>query len=116
MSTRFDPDFDHVFRVREDGTVADERGVYAPELLDDYLAPAWEFFSAGYSGQDRYSGPIMHNSEQFAGRLLEDVLATPGVYALVVSNYSPDETEGDDPDELYSEGWAVVRLRDEVPA
>jgi hypothetical protein len=94
-----DMDFDHVIEVHADGSVTDARGVYAPELYDDELmGDGWELMD-GYSGQDRYSGPIMHNSEFIGGQMEQDILANPGYYVALVNNSSEDE-EG--------EGWAVA--------
>jgi endonuclease YncB( thermonuclease family) len=102
-------EFDHVFRVGEDGSISDApESLYAPELHDEELyGDGWEFFSAGYTGQYGYNGPIMHNSEQMGGQLERDVLATPGDYAMVVAYWSPED--GDDSEETIAEGWAVVR-------
>lgn len=109
-------EFDHPVRVHPDGTVTDAgEGIYAPTLCDDQLdGDAWELFTAGYSGQDRYSGPIMHDSEYIGGGLERDILAAPGVYVAIVSSYStgPDGEEAGDTDtEDYVEGWAVARLK-----
>lgn len=104
-------DFDHVIQVHPDGSVTEPRGIYAPNLYDDALEDdAWDFFTRGYSGQDSYSGPIMHNSELIGGRLERDILETPGIYAAVVAYWSPDDDDADA--ELYAEGWAIVRLRE----
>jgi hypothetical protein len=103
----FDPEFDSVFEVMEDGTIVECPRIHAPELLDDQLdSLMWEFASEGYTGQYGYNGPIMHNSEFFGGRLREDILSTPGIYALVVSCYFSET----DYDEYDVEGWAVVRF------
>lgn len=103
-------EFDHVIRVHDDGTVTDEPGIYAPTLEDDVLdSDRWEFFSAGYSGQHGYSGPIMHDSEYIGGRLERDILWTPGVYVAVVACWSP---ESYDDGQTTMEGWAVVTLKD----
>lgn len=111
-------EFDHVIRVHADGTVTEPRDVHAPEIYVDtdgdgsILAEhdremiamvkrqGWALMD-GYSGQQGYSGPIMHPSEFIGGGLERDIMATPGDYvALVV------ETNDDD-DELA--GWAVAR-------
>jgi hypothetical protein len=111
----------HVIEVHRDGTVTDANNLAAPTLLDDQLdSQLWTFFSTGYSGQDRYNGPIMHNSEYIGGRLEADILAKPGYYAAVESDYThaadcetPDEdhepNDTCDPENGdYYEGWAVV--------
>ena len=106
-------EFDHVIQVDEFGTVTDAPGLYAPEVYvicdsDGQMIDgphiggrgSWEFMD-GYSGQDRYSGPIMHASEFIGGRMERDILATPGTYVVVVV-VDPDDL--DDP-----VGWAVLR-------
>lgn len=101
-------EFDSPFEVLHDGRVRHRHDLHAPSLYDGALdSLAWSLPMTGYSGQDRYDGPIMHNSEQFAGRLAEDVLDDPGVYVLVVADWSPDDDEGEDAD--YVEGWAVAK-------
>lgn len=102
---------DHVIIVMENGVVMDHLGsVYAPTLYEGELDSSdWEFFSTGYTGQYGYRGPIMHNSEYIGGRLEEDILSTPGVYAAIVAEWKPDP---EDSDENYVEGWAVVKLKD----
>ncbi len=102
-------EFDKVIRVHEDGTITDEKDVYAPNLLDDELDDdSWELLD-GYSGQDRYSGPVMHSSEFIGGHMEDDIRENPGVYVAIVSNYYP-ETDNPD-DELITEGWAVARKK-----
>ena len=100
-------EFDHVITVCHDGTVTDgPPGVYAPSLLDgDISDSCWRLLN-GWSGQYRYSGPVMHNSEYIGGRMAEHILNTPGVYVAIVSDYTPEEEDG----ELITEGWAVARL------
>lgn len=93
-------EFDHVVTVHDDGTVTDgPAGVYAPELFDGEVGSGWELLD-GYSGQYRYSGPIMHASEYIGGDMERDILDTPGAYVALV-DYPSD---GDEP-----EGWAVAR-------
>lgn len=122
-------EIDHVIAVHEDGTVTDApAGVYAPERLEHGEGPDgkvdpygmlgdWTLITTGYSGQDRYSGPIMHNSEFIGGRLAEDILAEPGYYVALACYWPDDEdtTEEDrETDGDYVEGWAVARL--DIPA
>jgi hypothetical protein len=100
-------EFDHVVRVLADGSVADEPGVWAPEVYADGVdvtVPAgWELLT-GYSGQYGYSGPVMHPSEFIGGGMARDILASPGVYvAVVVGDLDGDEEPA---------GWAVARLCD----
>jgi len=92
--------FDHVIVIGEGGTVADAQGIYAPELHDGEVSPGWTLLN-GYSGQDRYSGPIMHASEFIGGGMADDILSTPGVYVALV-DYAGDDSESD--------GWAVAKL------
>jgi hypothetical protein len=115
-------EFEHVIRVDENGDVHEDvpstRETWAPELYhedvhpgDDLrtaVAPAgWEFLN-GYSGQDRYPGPIMHSSEYIGGALERDILAEPGIYvAVVVECYPEDEDDYPEPS-----GWAVLRKVD----
>lgn len=99
--------FDVVVRVHEDGTVTGVNWLHAPELHDGELSTSqgqrWELLD-GYSGQDRYSGPIMHQSEFIGGGMERDILSTPGVYVALV-DYPSDDTE--------PEGWAVARLMED---
>ena len=94
------------FRVLPGGSIERAHGFYAPDLLDEEVEGSWELLN-GYSGQDSYPGPIMHDSEYIGGQLEKDILATPGVYVLIAATWSP---EGDDPDAEYEyEGWAVAK-------
>jgi hypothetical protein len=98
-------DFDHVIEVKPDGSVVDgPRGLYAPDLYDGELPPesGWTLLD-GYSGQDHYRGPIMHNSEFIGGRMERDILSQPGYYVALVCHWL-DTPEGDDD----IEGWAVA--------
>jgi hypothetical protein len=107
-------EFDHVIRVHDDGTITEPTGIYAPELWDGTLdSDRWGFFTTGYSRQDSYAGPIMHNSELIGGGLARDILETPGVYVAVVSHYyTPDENDSDGDGETLAEGWAVAYLKE----
>lgn len=106
-------EFDHVIEVHEDGTVTDAPdGVWAPEYNDDTLDQlpdsGWTLMD-GYSGQDRYSGPVMHNSE-FIGEgcgMERDILERPGYYVTILAHWPP--TEDDDPEDYDDvEGWLVA--------
>ena len=98
-------EFDHVIRVDENGNVTDEYGIYGPSLFDDELdSSEWSLLD-GYSGQDGYSGPIMHNSEFIGGQMERDILAQPGLYVVVVAYWSEDDY-GSTEDDI--EGWAVA--------
>jgi hypothetical protein len=101
-------DFDHVIEVRADGSIIDRPDFYAPDALDPEPRATelggWTLLN-GYSGQDRYPGPWMHNSESIGGRLERDILATPGIYVAIYAQWTPE----DDGDELDVEGWAIAR-------
>lgn len=100
-------DFDHVIRVDSEGNVSDAHGVYAPSLYEDELdSEGWELLD-GYSGQDSYSGPVMHNSEFIGGTMERDILARPGLYVAIVAHWA---VEDDDEDDV--EGWAVAYRED----
>jgi hypothetical protein len=86
-------EFDHPITVTDDGRVIDgPAGVYAPDLYDDDLdSDSWELLN-GYSGQDRYAGPIMHPSEFIGGGMARDILSEPGTYVAVAAYYSAEFT------------------------
>jgi hypothetical protein len=69
---------------------------------------AWEFVD-GYSGQYRYSGPVMHPSEFLGGGMARDVLAETGVTFVVVIVTDINDT-GDD----GAYGWALLRRTDDM--
>ena len=101
MSERLDYEFDRAFEVLADGStrVADSQvyvEVYAEvgESGDPYVSDGWEFASAGYTRQDLYNGPIMHNSEFMGGALLADTLGEPGVYVMEPVYWDDDTIEG----------------------
>lgn len=117
--------FDHVILVL-DG-YAHNTGFRAPALYDGEISAwredAWTLMD-GWSGQDGYTGPIMHPSEYIGGRLARHILATDGLYvALVNKQYkcsSGDDCESlgycshDDDDE--PDGWAIAfRAIDTIP-
>lgn len=84
-------EFDHVIEVLEGGVVIDRMDIWAPELYEDEVSEGWTLMD-GYSGQYRYSGPMMHQSEFIGGRMEEDILNTPGIYVALV-NYPLDDSE-----------------------
>ncbi len=106
-------EFDRVIRVHEDGSVTDEANVWAPEVneaagqldVGGMSGQVWQLLN-GYSGQQSYAGPVMHASEYIGGRLADDILSTPGVYAAVVVADLDNATE----DETPEAGWAVAKL------
>lgn len=63
----------------------------------------------GFSGQDGYSGPIMHESEYVGGGLERHIRETAGFYACVIVTgirptiYDPD-------DDIV--GWAVAYMEE----
>ncbi len=90
-------EFSHIIRVNEDGTVSDSPldiytdeavGMYlvndeTEEWADDFNIPeGWELMN-GYSGQQGYSGPVMHVSEFIGGGMARDILETPGDYVAL---------------------------------
>ena len=104
-------EFDHVIEVHPDGTITDRPDVYAPELIGEDVWSGWELLN-GFSGQDRYSGPIMHQSELIGGGLERYILETPGVYVALVSqcdHSDPELCEGDTPEDCQGvDGWAIA--------
>lgn len=92
-------EFDHVIEVHADGWISDRRDIYAPTLNDGELeGDEWTLLN-GFSGQDRYAGPIMHQSEYIGGGMERYIRETPGVYVALV-DYPLDDSEPD--------GWAVA--------
>lgn len=100
-------EFDFPFRVGGDGSVMGVADVYAPvvyhdagtDVRVDSVAGEWEPFSAGYTGQWGYAGPVMHASETLGGRLVADMIADGGVFVVTVV-----EVDGGEP-----AGWIVLR-------
>lgn len=111
-SASFHPEFDSVFEVLPEGVVIERHDVYAPSVFHDegsdvYIdSKGWEPLT-GYTGQHGYRGAVMHASEQFAGRIRNDVLATPGVYVLAVVDVLDEE-------DAEPAGWAVLRRTSDV--
>jgi len=70
--------------MTEDGTVTDEEGLYAPRLYENELDDKTWTLMNGYSHQNSYGGPIMHNSEYIGGAMEQDILSTPGYYVALV--------------------------------
>lgn len=104
-------------RVLPGGVTVEARDVYSPDLAHVEGAPAgedvegipdgWALLS-GYSGQDRYAGPVMHASETIGGRMADDILSTPGVYTATTVEVYPTDDEPDP----FPAGWAVARRLD----
>lgn len=120
-------EFGHVIRVNADGTVTGrvEDAPYFDEALRSYLvnADTWEWeeeinlpegwtLMGGYSGQDRYSGPIMHASEYIGGRMARDILEAPGDYVALVMESDCGYTQEHCSEEVGCDcepaGWAVA--------
>lgn len=116
--------FDHVIRVNEGGSIDEISKVYAPEvsvMLDAdgqitdvaesemimwVASQGWTLLT-GWSGQWRYSGPIMHGSEFVGGGLAEHIMGTPGYYCAVAVEC--DQEGWDNPNESPGPaGWAVA--------
>lgn len=95
--------FDHVVEITADGEVIDRDDIYAPELHDGEVDAPWSLLD-GWSGQDRYSGPIMHSAEYIGGGMETWITEHPGIYVALV-DYPTDDTD--------PEGWAVATR--EVP-
>lgn len=120
MSLNDQMSFGHVVQVHPDGAVTDAWDLNAPEIvylqldsdgqsLDDNfidLSDEWKPLT-GYTGQDRYHGPVMHSSEFIGGRLESDILAEPGLYVAAVVDGMPADDSDDDAD--LNIGWAVFR-------
>lgn len=130
LSTAFDPNhygavdklndmmqFGHVVRVQggkvTDNDIPNEREFWAPELHweDDQIGHVFQTYSDnagwvlldGFSGQFRYSGPIMHESEYIGGRLARHILEHDGYYVALVC-----ETIAEDGEEPELAGWAIA--------
>jgi hypothetical protein len=121
---------DDVFQVCRNGTVDGPAGIYGPEsvehddehdiLIDGVPLKAatgkgWQALT-GYTGQDRYSGAVMHVSEFIGGGLAEGIIemsaeaeaeGEPLLWTICVVNVEPDD---DDP-EPEPAGWAVLYRR-----
>lgn len=114
-------DLDTVFTVTESGEIEPEPpGIYGPERVehsetDDMLIDGiphkecllWDAL-VGYTGQQGYRGPVMHQSEYIGGGLERDILATPGTYVVCAVEVEPSEDEPDP----FPAGWTVLRRRE----
>lgn len=115
-------EFDHVIRVNADGTISDVEEYYYFELSTDLgedgiwhpsesLPEGWSLMN-GYSGQQGYAGPHMHQSEYIGGRMARDILETPGLYVAlyVTANCGYTEEGCTEEDGCYCEEteWAVA--------
>jgi hypothetical protein len=143
-------DFDHVIRVNADGTIdTDPKGTpYAPESIvftrhdgsvmadneaawaESVRSQGWEP-ERGWTGQYGYRGSFMHESEYVGGSLADHILATPGLWTVVVVTAlrgDPDDAGEDfnsathacddcadapDPEvEDEDAGWAILHMDD----
>ena len=99
-------DFDCVVQVDADGNVMPLMLVHAPELVDgELLAESWTLLD-GFSGQQGYSGPLMHQSEYVGGGLEDWILAHPGQYVTLINTYTDPE------DEVYADTEWAIAFRD----
>ena len=99
-------DFDCVVQVDADGNVKPLMLVHAPELVDgELLAESWTLLD-GFSGQQGYSGPLMHQSEYVGGGLEDWILAHPGQYVTLVNTYSDPENA------VYADTEWAIAFRD----
>lgn len=75
------------------------------------LPEGWALMT-GYSGQQDYSGPVMHPSEFVGGGMERDILATPGVYVCLVVECDCGYTEEFCTEEVGCDceaaGWVVA--------
>lgn len=86
-------EFDHVIQVLPGGGIIDAPAdVYAPDLHDGELGGEGWTFLDGFSGQQGYSGPLMHQSEFVGGGMETYIREHPGLYVTLV-NYLYDEEE-----------------------
>lgn len=106
-------EFDAPFEVTEDGQVIPHlphsEALYAPDVYDgELLGDKWKPV-CGYSGQygTKRGDFIMHNSEYLGGGMARDVLASPGVYCLVIARWEAEEGEEDEGP--IDEGWVLVK-------
>jgi hypothetical protein len=115
-------EFDHVIRVGPVGTVYDNEGSHAPELVmetdddfqildeheDGYRAQAerqgWQLLT-GWTGQYGYRGLVMHPSEYVGGQLAEHILSEPGEYVVIAVECDQDSDPA---------GWAIA-YREKAP-
>lgn len=114
-------DFDHVVRSDGNGNVVSAHHEWAPtayvdcdaegNILDLHpsaivIDDGWHLMN-GYSGQDGYSGPLMHSSEFIGGQMARDIYETPGLYCTIIVNC----LGADDPETIA--GWAVAYREEE---
>lgn len=115
-------EFEHVIEVREDGSIAEPSGMYAPEItlegdaegqVSDEAEAAmiayverqgWSLLR-GFTGQYMAGdSPIMHPSEFIGGGLERHIRENPGYYVSVVIDVQPDAEDA----ESEMCGWGVA--------
>lgn len=101
-------DMDHVIRVHADGSITEPDGVYAPEVYDGEVEGGEWSLLTGYSRQDHYSGPGMHDSEYVGGGLADHIIETPGYYVVVACVWQCTDGCEEECAESHTEGWAVA--------
>lgn len=124
-------DFDHIFAVLPDGTVADTEGgvplstvygLHAPDAHEPdvhattltYGDATWSLPLSGLTGQYGYSGPWLHDSEMIVGGVAERVLSTPGLWVAIYATFDCDDDDhqigtGDhDECDTITEGWTLA--------
>ena len=97
-------EFGHIIEVRNGKAFDSSKAadLYPPDLywigsshvIED---GSWDLLD-GYSGQCRYSGPIMHASEYIGGRIEKAILSRDGFYVALAC----DDIDG------QPVGWAVA--------
>lgn len=87
-------DFDHIIAVYDDGSIADNaipNDLYAPDAYEpdsmETTLDGWELPLSGFTGQDRYTGPWLHNSEVIAGGVASYVFEHPGYWVAIYASY-----------------------------
>ena len=123
-------EFDHVFCVDVHGNVFEPsyKGYYSPDALDvdpnattlRYGNEEWQLPLSGLTGQDRYNGPWLHNSEVIPGGVAEVVLSMPGYWVAIYGQHSPeyvdcpfgqeDHDDGNCHCETIIEGWTMAHI------
>lgn len=107
-------EFDAPFQI-VNGELVRPADVWAPEVYHseendiDIQGDGW-YAMTGYTGQDRYNGPVMHASEYLGGGMAEDLIemATEEpdtVFVVVTVEVLPDD---DDDEEPNPAGWVVL--------
>lgn len=107
-------EFDTPYSIGADGSVTyNQAAPSPPEYYDNTLdGDGWEPVN-GFSGQQGYKGPVMHNSEVLEGRAIEShLLDNPGTYAVVAAQWENKDEEWADVEPYVTEGWVLLRKKD----